>query len=488
MSAVVSAAKAVVKPVAKAVEQVGEVLEDVGQAVEQVVETIAENPEILVIAIAAPYAVQAAGTAIGSAVGATKAATAAAIAVATPPITAAAITASQGGDLEDIGKAALTAFVAPEVGKAVGGATAQAVAGSGMSNAMQQTVVNTISSGAAGATAAAIQGGDIAQTALLGAAGGAGGTIAGQVAGELGAGDDLTRYAETAGRTAAMRGDVGMALAQQGISDIVKSTRDRPTDRPMTREELADATYELLQEELAALEGREYRPGVQVAEAGMSDRPPLRIDIEGVGDMTSEPREGGPDEVPETRLPDVEVTADMDLGALSDAQLIDLVRAGQRRRQGASQPTQAAPAEGEEVTELPEVVVEADAIDGDISDEEILELVRLGMDRAETEGEELPEGEMELGGGEGEGIPEGEMELGGGEGEGEAPVTPQVTRPPVVAKEVARRGPGAVTTRQVGQGYSAIIGDKEPTFGGDPGQQQDVWNVRSLRLRKALGL
>ena len=51
-----------------------------------------------------------------------------------------------------------------------------------------------------------------------------------------------------------------------------------------------------------------------------------------------------------------------------------------------------------------------------------------------------------------------------------------------------RRGPGAVTTRQVGQGYSAIIGDKEPTFGGDPGQQQDVWNVRSLRLRKALGL
>ena len=483
MSAVVSAAKAVVKPVAKAVEQVGEVLEDVGQAVEQVVETVAENPEIIVIAVAAPYAVTAVGTAAG--------ASAATIAAITPPITAAAITASQGGDLEDIGKAALTAYVAPEVGKAAGGATAKAIAGSGMSNAMQQTVVNTISSGAAGATAAAIQGGDIAETALLGAAGGAGGTIAGQVAGELGAGDDLTRYAETAGRTAAMRGDVGLALAQQGISDIVKSTRDRPTDRPMTREELADATYELLQEELAALEGREYRPGVQVAEADMSDRPPLRIDIEGVGDQTSEPREGGPDEAADTRLPDVEVTADMDVGALTDAQLIDLVRAGQRRRQSASQPTQAAPAapaDGEEVTELPEVVVEADAIDGDISDEEILELVRLGMERAETEGDELPEGEMELGGGEGEGIPEGEMELGGGEGEGEAPVTPQVTRPPVVAKEVARRGPAAVTTRQVGQGYSAIIGDKEPTFGGDPGAQKDVWNVRSLRLRKALGL
>ena len=483
MSAVVSAAKAVVKPVAKAVEQVGEVLEDVGQAVEQVVETIAENPEIIVIAVAAPYAVQAVGTAAG--------ASAATIAAVTPPVTAAAITASQGGDLEDIGKAALTAYVAPEVGKAAGGATAKAIAGSGMSNAMQQTVVNTISSGAAGATAAAIQGGDIAETALLGAAGGAGGTIAGQVAGELTDSETAVRYAERAGQVAAQGGDVGMALAQQGISDITKSVTSKPKDQPMTREELADATYELLQEELAALEGKEYGPGVQVAEADMSDRPPLRIDIDGVGDFGSEDRVGGPGEMPEGTLPPVEVTADMDVGELTDAQLIDLVRAGQRRRQSASQPTQAAPAapaEGEEVTELPEVVVEADAIDGDISDEEILELVRLGMDRAETEGEELPEGEMELGGGEGEGIPEGEMELGGGEGEGEAPVTPRVSGTPIVAKDVARRGPAAVTTRQVGQGYSAIIGDKEPTFGGDPGQQQDVWNVRSLRLRKALGL
>lgn len=471
MSAVVSAAKAVVKPVAKAVEQVGEVLEDVGQAVEQVVETIAENPEIIVIAVAAPYAVQAVGTAAG--------ASAATIAAVTPPVTAAAITASQGGSLEDIGKAALTAYVAPQVGKAVGGATAQAVAGSGMSNAMQQTVVNTISSGAAGATAAAIQGGDIAETALLGAAGGAGGTIAGQVAGELTDSEAAVRYAERAGQVAAQGGDVGMALAQQGISDITKSVTSKPKDRPMTREELADATYQLLQEELTAIEGRGPRTGVQVAQADMSDRPPLRIDIEGVGDFGSEDRAGGPGEMPETTLAPIEVTADMDVGELSDAQLIDLVRAGQRRRQEATRPTQASPTEGEEVTKLPEVVVEAEAIDDEISDEEILDLVRLGMERAEGEGGE---------GGEGEAIPEGEMELGGGEGEGEPPVTPRVFGTPIVAEQVARRGPAALTPRQVGQGYSAIIGEKEPTFGGDPGQQQEVWNVRSLRLRKALGL
>jgi hypothetical protein len=45
-----------------------------------------------------------------------------------------------------------------------------------------------------------------------------------------------------------------------------------------------------------------------------------------------------------------------------------------------------------------------------------------------------------------------------------------------------------VTSRAVGTGPGAVTGRKEPMFGGDPGAQQDVWNVRSLRLRKALGL
>jgi hypothetical protein len=459
------------------VEFVGDVVEDVGEAVVNVVETVVENPEIIVIAVAAPYAVGAVGAAAG--------ASAATIAAITPPITAAAITASQGGDLEDIGKAALTAYVAPQVGKAVGGATAQAVAGSGMSNAMQQTVVNTISSGAAGATAAAIQGGDIGATAALGAAGGAAGTIAGIGAAELGAPEAAIPYAETAARVAAQGGDVGMALAQQGISDITRSMKDRPTDQPMTREELADATYELLQEELAALEGRTPREGVQVAEADMSDRPPLRIDIEGVGDQTSEPREGGPDETAENQLDNLPPVSE-----LSDAQLIDLVRAGQRRRQEATQPAQAAPVEGEEPMPeaMPEAMPEGEQIEGEISDEEILELVRLGRDRADGGGEGAEDtvlGETVV---EDDFIPEGEMQLGGGEGEGEAPVTPRVFGTPVVADRISRRGAASLTPRQVGQGYSAIVGDKEPTFGGDPGEQQDVWNIRSLRLRKALGL
>jgi hypothetical protein len=465
MSAVVKAVVGVVEDVFEAVgdvvEDVVDVVEDVGKAIDDyVIQPILDDP--------VTFAVQVAAASVGI----------------PPPVTAAAITAAKGGSIEDIGKAAAVAYVAPKVGTYVGGQVATAVAGTGMNQTLQQTLVNAAASGAAGATSAAIQGGDIAQTALLGAAGGAGGALAGEAARGLDLGDTAARYVETAGRVAAMGGEaenIGMALGQQAVGDITKSIKDRPKDGPMTREELADATYELLQEELAALEGRPPREGVQVAEADMSDRPPLRIDITGVGDQTSEPREGGPDEAAQNQLDNLPPVSE-----LSDAQLIDLVRAGQRRRQEATQPAQAAPVEGEEP--MPEAMPEGEEIEGEISDEEILELVRLGMDRAEAPDEELPEGEMELGGGEGEGIPEGEMELGGGEGEGEPPVTPRVTMPPVVADRISRRGAASLTSRQVGQGYSAIVGDKEPTFGGDPGQQQEVWNQRSLRLRKALGL
>jgi hypothetical protein len=328
--------------------------------------------------------------------------------------------------------------------------------------------------------------------------GGVGGTLAGIGAAELGVPESVIPYVETAGRVGAQGGggeDIGMALAQQGVQNIVKSLKDRPTDRPMTREEIADATFEILQEELAAIEGKEFGPGVQVAEAGMSDRPPLRIDIEGVGDFESEDIEGGPDEVADTRLADNRVTADMDVGSLSDAQVIELVRAGQRRRKAAEQPTEGRTPEpggrtpeGEQV--MGETIVAEDAED-DISDAEILELVRLGMDRSEepTLNETIVTDDADL---------EGETDIGIVQGDDDGvptvtdtnfarPVTPKLYGTPIIAKDVARRG-ASLTPRQVGQGYSAIVGDKEPTFGGEQGPQQEVWNERSLRLRKALGL
>jgi hypothetical protein len=39
-----------------------------------------------------------------------------------------------------------------------------------------------------------------------------------------------------------------------------------------------------------------------------------------------------------------------------------------------------------------------------------------------------------------------------------------------------------------GEALASILGEKEPLFGGDEDEQRAVWNRRSLRLRKALGL
>lgn len=458
MSAVVEAVSNVVEDV---VEGVGDVVQDVVEVVEDVAGEVSNVVEDTFQAIKedpVSFAIQLAATAAGI----------------PPPVTAAAITAAKGGDIEDIGKAALAAAIAPEVGKAAGQVVARSVADTALNQTLQQTLTNAAASAAAGATSAAIQGGDVGKTALMGAAGGAGGTLAGIGAAELGAGEKLVEYAERAGQVAAQGGDVGSALINKGLQDLGKygtskeqaKEEQKVAEAPMTREEIADATYEMLKTEFERVKGLEG--GTQVAAAE--------------GETMTDA--GTP------MLPAVEVVADAEeVGDLTDQQIIDLVRAGQRRNQ---QEAGAAPeAEGErpveggekpegDVTRLPPVVVEAAPIEDDISDEEILDLVKLGQER-DQEGGETPAAEG------GEEVPEGEMELGGGEGEGAAPVTPKVYGTPIVAREITR-GTAGLPARQVGQGYSAIVGDKEPTFGGDEGPQQEVWNRRSLRLRKALGL
>lgn len=82
---------------------------------------------------------------------------------------------------------------------------------------------------------------------------------------------------------------------------------------------------------------------------------------------------------------------------------------------------------------------------------------------------------------EGEAVGGGEFEVG--TAEGAIPTTGDV-RPGVVGQQ----RPLSLSPRQVGQGVGSITGRKEPVFGGDPGAQQDVWNIRSLRLKRALGL
>jgi hypothetical protein len=109
------------------------------------------------------------------------------------------------------------------------------------------------------------------------------------------------------------------------------------------------------------------------------------------------------------------------------------------------------------------------------TDEDILDLIRQGL------GEDFLEGTISAAG-----IEEG------GEGGETGTATQGTTAPTVdIRPGVVGRTPTpvqSITGRSVATGPGAITGMKEPTFGGDPGTQQDVWNVRSLRLRKALGL
>jgi hypothetical protein len=159
MSAVVEFVSDVVEDV---VEAVGDAVETVVETVETTIKAVAENPEILIIAVVAPQILPAIGVP----------------AIAVQPVTAALISASQGGDIEDIGKAALTAYVAPQVAGRVGGAVAAATEGS----ALQNSLASAAGSAAGAATGAAITGGDIGAAALTGAAAGAGASIGREIA------------------------------------------------------------------------------------------------------------------------------------------------------------------------------------------------------------------------------------------------------------------------------------------------------------------
>jgi hypothetical protein len=140
------------------------------------------------------------------------------------------------------------------------------------------------------------------------------------------------------------------------------------------------------------------------------------------------------------------------------------------------------------------------------------------MTGSELLGDALAGAEGGLGGGEGAG--EG---AGGGEGEGELAAQPtdldELTdqdlldlledsmaedTPLIPPDDTGVTGGLDVRTASVGKprgvqssisprvvGTSptaAIVGQKEPIFGGEENAQSDLWNTRSLRLRKALGL
>jgi len=253
MSAVLEAAADFVGDV---FEAAGDIVEDVGNAIGDVVETVIENPEIIVIAVAAPQLLPTIGI------------TGAAVA----PVTAGLISASQGGDLEDIGKAALTAYVAPQVGQKVAGTVAQQTAGS----ALQNTLASAAGGAASGATAALIQGGDIGQSALLGAAGSAGASIGRDIAAAAEYGTDImsdqTRQLVSqdvgVNRFADIGADIGTALGRAAITGDVEGEL-RAAATGTAQREVAD----LLRNAFAAGDSDEAAKAEQAIAAELETNP-----------------------------------------------------------------------------------------------------------------------------------------------------------------------------------------------------------------------
>jgi hypothetical protein len=215
MSAVVKAVAKVVNTVFEAVgdvvETVVDVVEDVGRAIDDyVLQPIKEDPVSFIVQVAA---------------------TAAGI---PPPITAAAITAAKGGDIEDIGKAAVAAHVAPKVGQYVGTTVATATAGS----ALQNTLASAAGGAVSGGTSALIQGGDVGQSIVLGGAGGAGASLGRELAAAIEY--DVPAFSDQSRQLVSQ--DVGVnRLSDIGADLGAALGRDQPL-RVTLRDELANSS------------------------------------------------------------------------------------------------------------------------------------------------------------------------------------------------------------------------------------------------------
>jgi hypothetical protein len=604
MSAVVEFVEGIGEAVGDVIEFVGDAVENVGEVIVDTIEYVVENPEVLAIAIAAPYAIAAAGTALG--------ASAATISMVTQPITAAAITASQGGDIEDIGKAALGSFIGQPLGQ-MAGAQASKVIGS--ANAAQNALSSAVGGAVGSAAGAVVTGADVGESALFGAAGSAGASLARAGATSLGA--------EEGGRAAGYTADVGEALGRSaaggnlaselvgaGIGALVREGDIATQELRQPTIKNATAYFPPISPEMAALAGSRI-DGSPVSDieliAGIPNAPKMFPEGDMVinptiktGDLYTVRNEQG--EVFQARdvtyqdgtvqriifdpntqqyqqqilqepsvrtgntsLAPIEVSGGQS-GILANPD--PDIRTGQRATDvaaAARQPTQAATgaptqAPTEAVPEAPTNLPTQSLIERPVGTdmvgageqmvapepgqaetpamrgEQAGEAVRSEETAARAEGgtarpvEEMTGAEL-LGDaiageerGAGRGVGEEEGQGAGGEAEGELAAEPvdlnELTDqdlidlleesmaedtpliPPddtggtanldVRTASVGRpRGAQqrSISPRVVGTSpAAAIIGQKEPIFGGEENAQSDVWNTRSLRLRKALGL
>jgi hypothetical protein len=563
---------AVAKPLKKAVKGIGKVVEKVGKAVKKVAEVIvetakyvAENPEILVIAIAAPQLLPYVGVP----------------AVAVQPVTAALISASQGGDLEDIGKAALGTYIGQPVGQYVGAKTATAI---GASNTAQNALASAVGGAAGGAAGAVVTGADVGESALMSAAGSAGASLAGAGATSLGAeeGSRAAKYSanlgEALGRTAA-GGDLTSELIGSAFDtlrsegDIAVTQLRQPTIKNAT------AYFPPISPEMAALTGSTI-DGSPVGDVNLISGLPNAPKMFSEGDMvvptnarTSSPytvrneqgevfqardltyQDGTVQRIifdpntqqyqqqvlqqpsirtGESALPGIEVSggqggilANPDPNIRTGQRATDTAKTAReildRRAAERERGTAGAATAPSGIERQPSGPITGGRDAGGMGEGEMVGTDRPAeeMTGSELLGDAIAGGERgeDVGGG-GRG---GRGGGGGGEGLSEAPLdleamtdeellalledsmdfdaedTPLIppddtgvtggldVRTTLVGKPKAYQS--SISPRVVGSSpTAAIVGEKEPIFGGEENAQSDLWNTRSLRLRKALGL
>lgn len=554
-------AKAITKVITKTVETVGAVVKKVADTVVDVAKYVAENPEVLIIAVAAPQLLPSIGV----------------TGLAVQPVTAGLISASQGGDLEDIGKAALGTFIGQGVGTAVATKVGTSIGAAG--NTAQTALANAVGGATGSAAGAVATGQDIGEAALMGAAGSAGASLARSGAVELGqqpksfSGELAADIGEAVGRTAA-GGDLTQELTSSAFGALSREGQialDELKNRPETA-----ATKQAI---AAFSQPRSPGVGTQLGEAtaelGGAIVPGTRTDIEEARRLGIELPEINmrPAVASDRELPEVVVTGSRIDGSdvRTGRTIPSSLPSGEARTAGTAGGVTTTPPAGadretaatreEATTAAPEPMPAPE----DMTGAELIESTAGGVTTpvtpspggetatpatpatpAATDGgaargggaatgesgttgartqPSLPPEEMtgnELlqtaaAGEERERLPE--VEVVGEEELAEEPIdvtkltdeeliemlnqkfpvtepeAPKAPEPDFKPLDVRRAGgstrraaPSSISPRVVGTSpTAAIVGQKEPIFGGEENAQQSVWNTRSLRLRKALG-
>ena len=414
----------VIKAVGNVVEAVGSVVEDVVEAVVDVVDYVVENPEVAIIAIAAPQLLPSIGI----------------TGIAIQPVTAGLISASQGGDIEDIGKAALGSFVGQGVGTAVAGQVGTAIGASG--NTAQTALANAVGGAVGSAAGAAATGGDVGEAALLGGLGSGSASLARSGA------TSLANTSPTS-MTADIAADVGEALGRTAVSGNLSgeltgaafNTLARKGDIAM--QELRQPTTKTGGDQVVEAFSKPKSPGVgtqlgsALAEADIGTRTDVlpEVQVTAEPEMRFDVRTGK--RIP-VITPDTKPTEQM-----TGKELVERAATPEERPSLGEVTVQGEGEEEDVRTRQGQLAEEPLALD-QVSDDELLAAI-------------------------------------------EESFQPMDVR---IARVAGRRStaPMSISPRAVGTSpTSAIVGEKEPIFGGEEDAQQDVWNTRSLRLRKALG-